>query len=216
MNIAFSPNTSDGFYENAVEALARGVPAAKHEARRLGYDRLETGFNYAWRFGDSDSDFWREVGELGGERLRRATDWVGVDAYPGTFVPASIVNPGDAMLEAIAQVRECFMPMAGFGASKPIHLEEFGYPTGPGRTESAQETALRGFVRKLNRYRGTYGVTSLNWFGLRDNNSAGPNFQSFFGLLRDDYSRKPAFGVYRKLIREFGASASRARARRRT
>ena len=204
VNIAFSPNTSDGFYEDAVRALARGVPAAKHEARRLGYDRLETGFNYAWRFGDGDADFWREVGEAGGKRLRRTTDWVGVDAYPGTFVPAAVVNPGDAMLEAVAQVRECFMPIAGFGARMPIHLEEFGYPTGPGRSESAQERALRGFVRKLNRYRGTYGITNVNWFGLRDNNSAGPNFQSFFGLLRDDYSRKPAFGVYRKLIREHG------------
>jgi hypothetical protein len=40
---------------------------------------------------------------------------------------------------------------------------------------------------------------------LRDNNSKGPNFQSFFGLLRDDYSRKPAFGVYRRLIARYGA-----------
>ena len=49
-----------------------------------------------------------------------------------------------------------------------------------------------------------YGVTNVNWFGLRDNNSAGPDFQSYFGLLRDDYSRKPAFPIYRKLIRRLG------------
>jgi hypothetical protein len=204
VNLTFSPNTSDGAFENAVEALARGVPAAKHEARRLGFTRLETGFNYAWRFGNGDADFWRQVGALGGKRLRRATDWVGVDAYPGTYVPAVIQNPGDALLEAIAQVRECYMPMAGFGARMPIHLEEFGYPTGPGRSERAQERALRSFVRTLNRYRGTYGLTNLNWFGLRDNNSAGPDFQSYFGLLRDDYSPKPAFAIYRKLIRRLG------------
>lgn len=41
---------------------------------------------------------------------------------------------------------------------------------------------------------------------LRDNNSAGPNFQSFFGLSRDDYSRKPAFAAYARLIRKLGAS----------
>ena len=204
VNLTFSPNTSDGAFENAVEALARGVPAAKHEARRLGYDRLETGFNYAWRFGNGDADFWRQVGELGGKRLRRATDWVGVDAYPGTYVPAVVQNPGDALLEAIAQVRECYMPMAGFGARMPIHLEEFGYPTGPGRSERSQAHALRSFVRTVSRYRGTYGLTNLNWFGLRDNNSAGPDFQSYFGLLRDDYSRKPAFAIYRKLIRRLG------------
>jgi hypothetical protein len=60
-------------------------------------------------------------------------------------------------------------------------------------------------VRTASRYRGTYGIESLNWFGLRDNNSAGPNFQSHFGLLRDDYSAKPAFGVYRRLVRRLGS-----------
>jgi len=205
VNIDFSPNTSDGAYAKAVEALARGVPAAKREARRHGFDQLETGFNYAWRFGDADADFWRAVGAAGGKRLRKATDWIGVDAYPGTFVPPTISSPGDALLEAVAQVRECYMPLAGLGRRIPMHLEELGYPTGPGRSDEAQVAALEGFVGALHRYRGTYGITKVNWFGLRDNNSAGPNFQSFFGLLRDDYSRKPAFGVYRGLIRELGA-----------
>jgi hypothetical protein len=205
VNIAFSPNTADGAYEGAIEALVRGVPAAKHEARRLGYYRLQTGFNYSWRYGPADADFWRQVGELGGKRLRKATDWVGVDAYPGTFVPPVVTNPGDALLEALAQVRECFMPLAGFGKRMPIHLEEVGYPTGPGRSEESQAAALEAFVRTASRYRGTYGIAAFNWFGLRDNNSAGPNFQSFFGLLRDDYSAKPAFGAYRGLIRRLGA-----------
>ncbi len=205
VNLTFSPNTSDGAYENAVEALARGVPAAKREARRLGYRRLKTGFNYAWRFGDADAAFWRAVGKAGGRRLRRATDWVGIDTYPGTYVPATFVNAGDALLEGIAQVRECYMPLAGFGRRTPIHLEELGYPTGPGRSEASQAAALRAFVKTTNRYRGTYNVTALNWFGLRDNNSSGPNFQSFFGLLRDDYTRKPAFGAYRRLVHRLGA-----------
>jgi hypothetical protein len=205
VNLTFSPNTSDGAYANAVQALARGVPAAKREARRLGYRRLRTGFNYAWRFGDADADFWRAVGAAGGKRLRRATDWVGIDTYPGTYVPATFQNAGDALLEGIAQLRDCYMPLAGFGRRTPIHLEELGYPTGPGRSETAQAAALEAFVKTANRYRGTYNVTSLNWFGLRDNNSAGANFQSFFGLLRDDYSRKPAFGAYRRLVRGLGA-----------
>ncbi len=204
VNIPFSPNTSDGAYANAVEALARGVPAAKREARRRGYDQLATGFNYAYRYGAGDADFWRAVGAAGGKRLRRATDWVGVDAYPGTFVPATVADPGDALLEAVAMVRECYMPLAGLGERVPIHLEELGWPTGPGRSEEGQVAALQSFVRTMHRYRGTYGITALNWFGLRDNNSQGPNFQSFFGLLRDDYSRKPAFAAYRDLIAELG------------
>jgi hypothetical protein len=203
-NLSFSANTSDGAFENAIEALARGVVAAKREARKRGYNQLDTGFNYAWRFGDSDADFWRAVGAAGGRPLRRATDWVGIDAYPGTYVPASMTNPGDALLEAVAQVRECYMPLAGFGRKTPIHLEEIGYPTGPGRSEDTQASVLHSFVKTMHRYRGTYDVTNMNWFDLRDNNSAGPNFQSFFGLLRDDYSPKSAFAVYRRLIAHLG------------
>ena len=134
VNISFSPNTSDGAYENAVEALVRGVPAAKREARRRGYEQLTTGFNYAWRYGDADADFWRQVGALGGKRLRRATDWIGLDAYPGTFIPPSFENAGDSLLEAVAQTRECYMPLAGFGRRVPLHIDELGYPTGPGRS----------------------------------------------------------------------------------
>jgi len=205
VNLTFSPNTSDGYYENAVEALARGVPAAKREARRRGYDRLRTGFNYAWRFGAADADFWREVGTAGGERLRRATDWVGIDAYPGTLVPATLTDPGDALIEAVAQVRECYMPLAGLGERMPIHLEELGYATGPAvaHGEAAQEQALSGFIRALHRYRGTYGITAVNWFGLRDNDSAATALFSQLGLLRDDYAPKPAFDAYRKLIRRY-------------
>jgi hypothetical protein len=205
VNIAFSPNTSDGAYENAVQALARGVSAAKREAQRHGYEQLTTGFNYAWRYGDADADFWREVGAVGGRRLRRATDWVGLDAYPGTFVPATVEDPGDALLEAVAQLRECYMPLAGFGERVPIHVDELGYPTGPNRSEEDQAAALSAFVGVLHRFRGTYGIEEAFWFGLRDNNSQGATFQSFFGLLRDDYSKKPAFTSYKRLIRAHGS-----------
>ena len=64
--------------------------------------------------------------------------------------------------------------------------------------------AARGFVHAAVAYRGTYGISDFRWFGLRDNNSEGPNFQSFFGLLRDDYSPKPAYGVYRRLVARYG------------
>jgi hypothetical protein len=96
------------------------------------------------------------------------------------------------------------MPLAGFGRATPLRVEETGYPTGPGRTEAAQVRATREFVHAAVAYRGTYNISDFRWFGLRDNNSAGPNFQSFFGLLRDDYSPKPAYGVYRRLVARHG------------
>ena len=211
VNIAFSPNTSDGAYRRPVEALVRGVVAAKRESRRLGYDHQRIGFNFAWRFDDdADARFWEAVGRRGGRRLRRHTDWVGVDLYPGTWspgvlFPAQIVDFGDAFLEGIAQTRECYMPKAGFGPRVPLRIEEIGYGTGPGRSEADQARATGEFAREAHRYRGTYNITDFRFFGLRDNNSAGPSFQQHFGLLRDDYARKPAFGVYRRAIARYGA-----------
>jgi hypothetical protein len=214
VNIAVSPNTSDGAYRRAVEALVEGVVAAKRESRRLGYAHQQIGFNYAWRFDfidpQSDARFWEAVGRRGGRRLRAHTDWVGVDIYPGTFVPgvfvpAPIADYGDAFLEGIAQTRECFMPKAGFTRRTPLRIEEVGYATGPGRSEGDQATATGAFARTAQRYRGTYNISDFRFFGLRDNNSRGPTFQQYFGLLRDDYSEKPAFEVYRRAVARYGA-----------
>lgn len=211
VNLRISPNTSDGAYKRAVRALVSGVAAAKRESLRHGYSWQQIGFNYAYRFGDdNDAGFWDAVGTLGGTKLRRYTDWVGIDLYPGTYVPAlsKVVNLGDAFLEGIAQVRECYMRKAGFTRSTPLRIEETGFPTGPNRPGKAvQARALTAIVKTASNYRGTYNIRDLRWFGLRDNNSNGPDFQSYFGLLRDDYSPKPAFATYRDLIARYGAPA---------
>ena len=47
-------------------------------------------------------------------------------------------------------------------------------------------------------------MTDYRWFNLRDNNSDGADLFSAVGLLRDDYSRKPAFASYRRAIRLHG------------
>ncbi len=204
VNLTFSPNTSDGFYRNAQDALVQGVIAAKREARRLGHRQLRIGFNYAYGLNPaSDADFWRGIGVKGGKPFRDAVDWAGVDLYPGTFFPPTVVDFGNSMVEALAATRRCFMPLAGLGRSVPIHVDENGYPTGPGRPESTQLEALGGFVGAVQAYRGTYNVSNYSWFGLRDNDSADPSFQSQYGLLHSDYSPKPAFWRYRWLVARF-------------
>jgi hypothetical protein len=47
-------------------------------------------------------------------------------------------------------------------------------------------------------------VTDYRWFNLRDADSASDVLFQHFGLLESDYDPKPAFSVYRKLIRELG------------
>ncbi len=213
VNIAVSKNTSDGYYKNSTDALVQGMITASKTSKKYGFDHQRFGFDYLWRThdGTTDAAFWNEIGEKGGEALRSATDWVGVHMYPGTYMPGLffqevvVTDLGDSLLEGLAQVRECYMPKAGLRSTVPIHIKELAMPTGPGRTETEQATALSTFVKVLNDYRGTYNVADVEWFNLRDNNSAGPDFHSYFGLLRDDYSPKPSFDVFRRLIKTYGA-----------
>ena len=117
VNITFSPNTSDGAYPSAVDALIQGVIAAKHESRRRGSTSCASASTTPCASATARRGLLDAVGRRGGARLRRATDWVGVDLYPGTYVPplGQFVNLGDALLEGLAMVRECSMPLAGFG-----------------------------------------------------------------------------------------------------
>ena len=199
-------DASDSAYAGAQEALVRGVIAARRVADRRGYRQLEIGFNWAYRTDPNrEANFWNYLRDSGGARFARAVDWVGLDAYPGTVFPP-VEPPGgerDGIVAAMSQLRRCFMPIAGLGPEIPIHVEENGWPTGPGRSEESQAAAMRAMVGAVHEFRGTYNVSDYRWFDLRDHNSSSANFQQHYGLLRDDYSAKPAFGLYRELVRAY-------------
>jgi hypothetical protein len=204
-----APDASDSSFEGAQEALVRGVVAAQRVKRNRGYAQLGIGFNWAYRADPNrEANFWGYLRDHGGRAFRRAVDWVGLDAYPGTVFPP-VEPPGgerNGIVAAMSQLRQCFMPIAGLGPEVPVHVEENGWPTGPGRSEARQEAALREMVGAVSEFRGTYNVTEYRWFDLRDHNSASQNFQQHYGLLRDDYTPKPAYGVYRNLVRRLSRS----------
>jgi hypothetical protein len=52
--------------------------------------------------------------------------------------------------------------------------------------------------------RARLNVTHWELFALRDADSSEPDMVHRFGILRDDYSRKPAFHVVQRLITELG------------
>jgi hypothetical protein len=210
VNFAASGDSSDGAYAGARDALIGGVIAAKDEARRRGYAQLRIGFNWFYRTDPNNEDsFWAYLGEHGGKRFVDALDWVGLDAYPGTFFPptAPAASTGDFVVNALSQMRQCFLPAAHIPKTVPIHIEENGYPTGPGRSYDDQRAALESMVGAANTYRANYNVTDYFWFDLRDADSASPNFQQQYGLLRDDYGPKPAFGAFRGLVSKLSLRA---------
>jgi hypothetical protein len=204
VNLTISPDSSDGAYESARDALIQGVEAASDEAARKGFDQLEIGFNWFYRTDPSnESSFWSYLRDHGGPQFIAAVDWVGLDAYPGTVFPPAEPPGGyrDGMVNAMSQLRECFLPIPGIGAEVPIHVEENGWPTGPGRTEQQQLAALQEMTSAVDDFRGTYNVSDYRWFDLRDHDSSSLNFQHHYGLLYDDYSPKPAFGAYAEIVR---------------
>jgi hypothetical protein len=209
VNVAFSPNTSDGAYARAPDALIGGIEAAHSEAVRKRFRRLKFGFTYAYRFVPTqDAAFFTYLGAHGGSAFRRALGFVGLDFYPGTVYPP-VVAPGDSDRAEFAQaagvLRRCFMPKARLGPKKPIWITENGVPTGPLTSELQQAAALRELVRAAHDYARTFGISDYRWFNLRDSTAA-PTAGPFAtdGLLRADYTRKPSFGAYRALIKALG------------
>ena len=207
-NVTGAPDAADGAYRGARAALVRGVIAARDEARRRGRHDLRIGFNWAYQLGRSERAFFASLRRRGGSRFATAVDWVGLNSYPGTWGPA--LGAGElgagvrsATLAAIRMLREDLLPRAHL-ANADLHVTESGYPTGPGRTNAMQEDALRAAVGAVAEAAAAYRITGYRWFDLRDADSAGPSFESRYGLMRDDYSPKPAFGAYRDLIATLG------------
>jgi hypothetical protein len=204
VNLTFSPDSSDGAYAGARDALIEGVKAASDEAQVRGYGQLAIGFNWFYRMDPStEASFWGYLRDHGGPAFVDAVDWVGLDAYPGTVFPP-IEPPGgyrDGMINAMSVLRSCFMPIAGLGSAIPIHVEENGFPTGPGRSYAQQVGALGEMTGAVDEFRGTYNVSDYRWFDLRDHDSSSLNFQHHYGLLEDDYTPKPAFAAYAELVR---------------
>lgn len=198
----------DGSFPNVREALVQGVVAAKEEARRCGFDRLQVGFSAVPFFETDAHDFWRSIGALGGERFVKSLDYVGLDIYPDVFFPLAPSGlPGDIrhFVEfAMRSFRETSLPEAGIPGTVPIHVAENGWPTGPERSYERQAESLETIIRTINDYRGNYNIARYELFDLRDADSSSPDLFCQFGILRDDYSPKPVFEVYRRLIDELG------------
>jgi hypothetical protein len=212
VNLPLSENTSDGAYERAVEAIVRGVRAADRVLRRRGRGEVELGFTYAYRYlPAADVSFWEQIGAHGGPRFRRALDYVGVQLYPGLFWPPVLVteSAGEATLEALTLVRDCYMPKAGLGDDYEVWVSENGYATNLGHSEDRQAAELADTLEAIHAYSGTLGVTDYRYFNLRDNRADGADLFDNVGLLRADYSPKPAFDLFRDLVARFGTRSPR-------
>src|SRR6185503_8143146 len=132
---------------------------------------------------------------------------VGVQIYPGLIWPPAPLpgrTAGDEMAEALTLVRRCYMPKATLGRRVQLWVSENGYATNLGRSEDTQRADLESSIEAVALWSGSLGITDYRWFNLRDNNSDGSDFFSAVGLLRGDYTRKPAFASFRQALSLYG------------
>ena len=209
-NFPGSPNTSDGAYEGVVDALVRGVVVARDELNSIGREDIEVGFTLMWRWTpESDAKFWDDIAARATPEFRAALAYVGLQIYPGLVWPPSPrpgVSAGAEVVEALTLLRRCYMPKAALGDEVDLWVSENGYATNLGRNEQQQDESLDSTVRALHEWSGELGISDYRWFNLRDNNSDGTDLFAAVGLLRDDYSPKPAFATFRERAAEFGTA----------
>jgi hypothetical protein len=192
-NVTDNP-TLDGYYPAVGEALVAGVSAAKSHARFTGHAHLRIGFNTTPLFGQATGF----LANLTTPSFIRDVDYIGLDFFPDVFRPVPAPDLAAAVAGLLRHHREAVLAPAGL-ADKPLHITEHGCPTGPDRTPARQAEVVETVVRTV----AAEQVAVYSHFALRDADSTMPDLFHQFGLMTDDYTRKPAFTTYRKLIEEF-------------
>ncbi|MFF2777526.1 hypothetical protein ACFVU3_21755 [Streptomyces sp. NPDC058052] len=192
----------DGSTPNVLNALVQGVVAAKEEARSLGR-RVAVGFNAVPSFNPADT-FWSDLGVLADAGFRQSLDYVGLDFFPDVFRPVVPGGLADAVTAVLTSYRHACLPEAGIPDTVPVRICENGWPTGPGRTGERQAAALDTVIRTTAALATALNIDGYSLFALRDADSRAEGIFSHFGLLYDDYTPKPAFETYRRLIAELG------------
>lgn len=203
-NLTWAGAAADGAFPGARDALVQGVLAGAAVKREAGATAA-IGFAVVPDIDPAAGGFWSGVRDSGGAQFAAAVDYAGIDIYPDVFGPR--ISPGElpATVERLLRdFRERDLAAAGIPPSVPIRICENGWPTGPDRPEEQQAIVLERIIRTVHALRTDLNITHWELFTLRDADSSKNDLFHRFGVLRDDYSPKPAFHTLRRLISELG------------
>ena len=164
--LTISPDSSDGAYDGRPRRARPGRDRRQGRGRAAARLPASSTVGFNWAYRNRSRTARRTSGSYlrdhGGRRFRRAVDWVGLDAYPGTVFPP-LEPPGgerDGMVTAMSRCATASCRSPGSAGDVPIHVEENGWPTGPGRSEAepgdgAERDGRRGqrLPRHLQRQR---------------------------------------------------------------
>ncbi len=201
-NLTGIPDAGDGAYPGAAQALVHGITAAADAKQRCALD-VPVGFAVVPEQDPAAGTFWPAVAALGGSRFPASLDYAGLDMYPDVFggrIEQASLEP--AVGELLGAFRRKALPLAGIPDSVPIRVCENGWPTGPDRPWQRQADVLDTVVRAVYARRHELNVTHWELFSLRDADSSQDDPFHQFGVVRDDYTPKPAFERLRQIIAE--------------
>src|SRR5262249_34186960 len=147
-----------------------------------------------------------------GSEFREAVDFVGHNVYVDVFEePMELAAIPPRVEQVLRDLRARDLPVAGLGPSVPIRITENGWPTGTNpltgavRPAEHQRKVLDTIVRTVHRVAGELNVSHYMLFGLRDADSSKQDPFHQFGILRDDYTPKPADTTFKALVEQLGA-----------
>ncbi|MDJ1136879.1 hypothetical protein [Streptomyces iconiensis] len=206
LQICEEPNVDnpilDGSMPNVLQALVEGVIAAKDEALKAGHSGLQVGFNAAVSL-DPDDAFWKGLGALADERFHGALDYVGFDCFPDVFMPVPMAELTERVEGLLTFFRGTSLTaLAGIDPAVPLRIAENGWATGPGRPEERQAEVIETVVRTVYGQRDALTIDGYCLYALRDADSSSDDKFHRFGIMRDDYTPRPAFDTYRRLVAE--------------
>jgi hypothetical protein len=191
----------DGRFGYAVDNILTGVKVARQKLKHRALP-ASVGFNVV-PSSDPNDPFWREMAERMDDSFLNSLDYVGLNFYPDVATPL-VGEMATEVAKTLKEFREETLSGVGIPGSVPIHICENGWPTGPYRYYTRQAEYVEQMVRTAHELRGKLNITHYELYSLRDADTANPDPNHQFGILRDDYSPKPAFEVYRKLVQELG------------
>lgn len=212
LQITNEPNLTfmEGSKPYVRQALVEGVKAAKQEVRHQGL-QVQIGFGSVPDGPMAVPHFWEGLAELGGKPFLDSLDFVGHNFYVDVFEePLHLDEIGASVERILRNLRESNLIKAGIPVSIPIRVTENGWPTGQNpftqneRTYEQQASVLEMVIRTIKRLRHELHITHYELFGLRDADSSNANIFYQFGIMRDDYSAKPAYATFKRLILELG------------
>ncbi|NSL53186.1 hypothetical protein [Calidifontibacillus erzurumensis] len=213
LQITNEPNLSfmEGSKPYIIQALIEGVIVAKEETKKLHLP-LKIGFGSVPESPAAVPNFWENLAKAGNQVFLDSVDFVGHNFYVDVFEdrPLNINEIAESVENILRKLREKSLVSAGIPSSVPIRVTENGWPTGKNpvanieRTYERQCEVLETVIRTIYKLREELNITHYQLFGLRDADSSKEDLFHQFGIMRDDYSPKPAYFTFKKLIDELG------------